>query len=106
MLPLYLLPILAVTPCADAWSLDAWLRRKRGLPARAHATAVYGAARWAVFAVIGISYFAAAFAKIRHGGLLWFGPTNMRSKLLTAAMERKLDLPTVEVYTFPAPPAP
>ena len=66
-LQLTLLCLLAA-PWGDAWSLDAWLRRRRtGLvpdpaPARRHGYAI-----WVPGFVLGLAYFAAAWAKVGHG---------------------------------------
>lgn len=95
LLPLYVLFVLVFTPCADAWSLDRRIREKRGLPAppRGVPAAVYGAARWAIFTLIGLCYFSAGVSKLRLGGLWWWEAENMRSKILSAALESKLGLP-------------
>jgi hypothetical protein len=95
LLPLYVMVVLVFTPCADAWSLDRRIREKRGLPVPPAEVpaAVYGAARWAVFALIGLCYLSAGISKLRLGGLLWWEAENMRSKILLAALEPKLGLP-------------
>lgn len=95
LLPLYVLLVLTFTRCADAWSLDRRRRERRGLPVppRDVPAAVYGFGRWAVFATISLCYFSAALSKLRTGGLSWWEPANMRSKLLSAALEPKVDLP-------------
>ena len=52
----------------DAWSVDAWLRRRvwgrsPGTPSRR-----YGFAPWMLTVVLGVAYFAAAVSKLREGG--------------------------------------
>jgi hypothetical protein len=53
----------------DAWSIDAWRRRAhpgpRGTPQE------YGYTTWAPALVLGVVYFASAFAKMRDTGLAW-----------------------------------
>jgi len=53
----------------DAWSVDAW--RRRAHPSRRGTSQQYGYATWAPSLVLGVVYFAAAFAKIRDAGLAW-----------------------------------
>jgi len=96
LLPLYLLAALSFTPCADAWSVDRRLREKRGLPVPPLdvPTAVYGQARWAVYALMGLCYFSSGLAKVHVGGPLWWASVNQRTKLLAFAMESRLGLST------------
>jgi len=52
----------------DAWSVDAWLRRRvwgrsPGAPSRR-----YGFAPWMLTVVLGVAFFAAAVSKLREGG--------------------------------------
>jgi hypothetical protein len=61
-----LLCLLAV-PWGDAWSLDAWWRRRRGLPAHTRSPVVYGYATWVPGLVLGVAFAAAAWAKIGNG---------------------------------------
>ncbi|MGH7215249.1 MAG: hypothetical protein ACREIT_10850 [Tepidisphaeraceae bacterium] len=80
----YLLAVLAFTPCADAWSLDAWRRRRRfpdlRPPDRPDA---YAWARLLCWTVVGLAYFVCALSKFRNGGLNWSDPTNLRSVIYT-----------------------
>lgn len=94
LLPLYVLAVLSVTPCADAWSVDRRLRERRGLPVppMGAPTRGYGFARWAVYAVIGLCYFSSALAKVHVGGPLWWASVNQRTKLLSFAIEARLGL--------------
>jgi hypothetical protein len=94
LLPLYLLAVLSMTPCADAWSVDRSFRERRGepVPPADVPTPVYGQARWAVYAAMGLCYFAAGLTKLQVGGPLWWEPMNQRTKLLFFAVEARLGL--------------
>jgi hypothetical protein len=77
LVPLYLLVVLALTPCADAWALDRAGRRS---------PAAYGWARYACWVVIALPYLASALSKLRNGGLEWADPTSMRYHFLRATL--------------------
>lgn len=59
----------------DAWSVDAWLRRRRLLPhergtatvREPQASSAYGYTVWVPGVVLGVAFVAAAFAKVREG---------------------------------------
>ena len=73
IVPLYVLIVLALLPCGDAWSLDARAGRTRRKPADIY--------RWSVlcaWAVIAASYTMAGLSKLRFGGLAWFAPDTLR----------------------------
>jgi hypothetical protein len=63
------LTALALSRAGDAWSLDAWLaRRRRGLPADS------GEYTWPirfVWVAMSLIFFAAGLSKLRHSGLTW-----------------------------------
>lgn len=89
LLCVYLLGVLAFSPCADAWSVDARRRRRAGLPvAEPEAASLrYGFPRFACWAVIGLTYFAAATSKVRHGGIGWWDGVNLKAKILGDALQ-------------------
>lgn len=69
-LPIFAMGVLALTWCGDAWSLDAYLRRRRGRPDPLPS----GEYRWPVRAVwlaMSVVFFAAGMAKLIKGGPAW-----------------------------------
>ncbi len=85
LIPLYLLAALAFTPCGDGFSLDRWLRVRRGegLLRDDVATAAYGWARYFVWTALALPYVEAGLSKLRRGGLDWPHAENLKSVLLT-----------------------
>lgn len=57
---------LLVARWGDAWSVDAWIRRLRG-GAAPSASRAYGYAFWAPGLVLGVTFAAAAWSKVREG---------------------------------------
>src|SRR5438477_8875690 len=76
LVPLYVLAVLACTPCADAWSLDRRARGGEPLPERAP---VYGWSRYACWTVVALAYGASGLSKSRNGGLHWWDAANIRA---------------------------
>lgn len=70
--------VMAMAPCGDVWSVDAWRRRRRASRPRAEAAVAY---RWPIEAMIGwfsLVYTAAGIAKLMplRKGIEWIdGPT-------------------------------
>jgi hypothetical protein len=79
----YILLVLAFTPCADAFSLDAWLR---GVKQRS-GLVVYGYPILLMRLLVAGSYFSSALIKMRVSGLSYFSPDN----LPTIAISHSLD---------------
>jgi uncharacterized membrane protein YphA (DoxX/SURF4 family) len=74
-LPSLVLALLAVSPCGDAWSVDA-----RGGPALPHARY-----RWSTDAIamaVGAMLFVAGVSKLRTSGWAWVASDNLRNILL------------------------
>jgi predicted DCC family thiol-disulfide oxidoreductase YuxK len=87
LIPMYVLVMLAFTPCGDGWSLDRVLRIARGRPVpSAEPHPVYGWSRYLVWTVIAVPYIAAALSKLYYGGLAWFHPDNMLATLLRTTL--------------------
>ncbi len=84
LIPGMLLTALAFTPCGDGFSLDAWLRRRRGaaLPDAHSATLAYGWARYFLWTALALPYVFAGLSKLRRGGLDWPHAANLKSILL------------------------
>jgi hypothetical protein len=73
----------------DAWSVDAWRRRSTGLklaPARA-----YGYVTWLPGFVLGLIFFAAAFAKLRDSGLAWILNGTVKYHFLSDSRQAMVD---------------
>jgi len=84
LIPLYLLTALAFTPCGDGFSLDRWLRLRRGdvVADASTATLGYGWARYFVWTALALPYVFAGLSKLRRGGLDWPHAQNLKSILL------------------------
>lgn len=55
----------------DAWSIDAWLRRRLNRPRQRDPGRHYGFAIWIPRLVLGLAFLAAAWSKVAGGGLDW-----------------------------------
>lgn len=81
--------LLAVSPCGDAFSLDAWLHKRRfGRAAPALEPSTYYAAPLKIIMVVmGIAYYFAGAWKVCRVGIRWFTPDYMRLILLVKMQE-------------------
>jgi hypothetical protein len=73
MLAVYLLVVLAFTPCGDSFSLDHWLRRKGPGPS----SFKYGYPLLLMQLLMAWVYFSSALVKIRVAGLKYLSPDNL-----------------------------
>jgi hypothetical protein len=81
---------------SDAWSVDAWRRRRAAGPEgpapRADATPQeYGYTVWAPSLVLGVVYLAAAVAKLRDGGLAWILNGTVKYHFLSDSPQAMVD---------------
>jgi hypothetical protein len=74
--------ILAVSRCGDAFSLDAWLRRKRADAPRVAPSPEYAWPVRLIQVALALLFFAAGLAKLRYGGLDWILSDQLRWVLL------------------------
>lgn len=97
LVPVYLLAVLAMTPCGDGWSVDRFLSRRLGVGAISPEKArwltpanqpapIYGWSRYACWTVVALAYVAAGLSKLYHGGPLWFVPSNLKYHLYSTAL--------------------
>jgi len=81
----FVMGILALSRCGDAWSVDAWLRRSHPDTGGAGRTAVSGEYTWPlrmVWVVMSLAFFAAGVSKLRHGGLAWITSDTLALNLI------------------------
>ena len=83
LVPLYVMLVLCLTPCADGWSVDRVLKIARGqrVPDADRPSAVYGWARYACWAMIAFPYVANGLSKLVDGGFFWWDPMSMRAHI-------------------------
>ncbi len=80
MTAVYILIVLALSPCGDAFSCDSWRGKKR--PRRCGI--VYGYPILLMRALLAWSYFSSALIKIRVAGLSYLSPYNLPSLAIRA----------------------
>jgi hypothetical protein len=79
----FVMGILALSRCGDAFSVDRWLRARRGEP-RPRDAAEY---RWPIrmiWVAITCVFFGAGMSKLRHAGLAWAAPDTLAFYLIQA----------------------
>ncbi len=83
--PLYLLAVLAWTPCGDGWSLDRLRKiwKGRPVPPVEQPAAAYGWGRYACWVAVALPYLAAGLSKLRNCGLAWCSGPNLRAIIYT-----------------------
>ena len=89
IVPLYALALLAFAPCADALSVDRWLRARRGLPVppAREPSFRYGMGRYLVWLAIALPYVMAGLSKVRNAGPWWWEAGQMRQMVYAMAAE-------------------
>ena len=76
----------------DAWSSDAWWRRRNlEAPATARSPQEYGYTIWMPGVVIGVVFAAAALAKLRESGIAWILNGTVKYHFLSDAASAPLD---------------
>ena len=98
----YILFVLALTPCGDAFSWDSWRRKKA--PRRSEVT--YGYPILLMRLLLAWSYFSSALIKMRVSGLSYLGPDNLPALAIIHSLDNLHDtqfrwafwLPTVRGY--------
>ena len=74
------LAVMAVSRSGDAWSVDALIARREAAPSAEYTWPIR-----MVWSAMALAFFAAGFAKLRHGGLEWIFSANMQMILLRSA---------------------
>jgi hypothetical protein len=77
----------------DVWSVDAWRKKRVGGPASAGSVPprVYGYTTWIPGVVLGVSFAAAAIAKLRESGIAWITNGSVRYHFLSDSDEARVD---------------
>lgn len=100
---IYILIVLAFTPCGDAFSFDSW----RGKTRPRHAGTVYGYPILLMRILLAWSYFSSALIKLRVAGLSYLSPDNLPNLAIFHSLDNLHDthfrlafwLPHVRQYT-------
>jgi hypothetical protein len=99
----YILIVLALSPCGDAFSCDSWRGKKWPRPSKI----IYGYPILLMRALLAWSYFSSALIKFRVAGLSYLSPDNLPSLALVHSLDNLHDthfrlafwLPHVREYT-------
>ena len=99
----YILFVLALSPCGDAFSVDGW----RGRTASLRSGIVYGYPILLMRALLAWSYFSSALIKLRVAGLSYLNPDNLANLAILHSLDNLHDthfrlafwLPSVRQYT-------
>jgi hypothetical protein len=91
LMPIYVLAVLSFTPCGDGWSIDRLRRIYKGrpVPDAERAVPIYGWSRYACWVPMALLYCWSGLSKLRQSGLMWAGPTNMRSVMYEESLSGK-----------------
>lgn len=89
--PLFTLLCLLPSRWGDAWSVDAWLRRRRGLAPASAPAMVYGYTLWFPGVLFGIVFLAAALTKLRESGLDWALNGSVKYHFVSDAAQAPVD---------------
>lgn len=92
--------LLAVSPCGDALSLDAWIAKKRSKPRPTHGRA-HGAAIRAAWILIGLVFFFPGVHKLATSGLAWIWSDNLRNQLWWKWAQDPSLLPSLRIDRYP-----
>jgi hypothetical protein len=89
LIPVYLMAILSLTPCADGLSVDRlWkIYRGRTVPAADQPLPIYGWSRYACWVIVAVSYVQAGFSKIHKSGFFWWDPENMKAIIFSSTLD-------------------
>lgn len=99
----YILCVLAFTPCGDAFSVDSWPKGQGG----GRSAFIYGYPLLLMRALLAWSYFSSALVKLRVAGLGYFSPDNLPSLAIIHSLDNLHDthfrlaflLPRVREFT-------
>ena len=94
MVSALLVALLCLIPSrwGDAWSVDAWWRRRHlGPPARASSPHEYGYTIWMPGVVVGVIFAAAAVAKLHESGIAWILNGTVKYHFLSDAASAPVD---------------
>ena len=75
----------------DAWSIDAWLRQRRGAKVHSSPSRLYGYTVWIPGVVLGMAFAAAALAKVRENGLAWMLNGTVKYHFLTDSVNAPVE---------------
>lgn len=73
--------ILAFSPCAEVLSVDAWLRKRKGITVSKSTSWKYTRSFYFIWALMGIIYFFPGFWKLWASGLDWMFTDNVRNQM-------------------------
>ena len=90
--------LLAASPCGDAWSVDAWIRGRRGHPARSTA---YGLPLRFAWLLLGVVYLFPGFWKLWTGGIDWFASDHLRHQIWVQWSTHGDWRPAIDPKTWP-----
>jgi hypothetical protein len=79
---LWMSALMAMAPCGDALSLDAWRRRRRGRPPALDPAVRYALPIRFTWLMLGVVYFFPGFWKFVYSGFDWFAPENLGNRML------------------------
>jgi hypothetical protein len=86
------LPCLIPSRWGDAWSVDAWWRRRNlEIPVNTTSPQEYGYTIWMPGVVVGVIFAAAAVAKLHESGIAWILNGTVKSHFLSDAASAPLD---------------
>ncbi len=73
--------VLAASPCADVWSVDAWWARREGRPLPLRGARAYGLPVWTARALLACVYFFPGLHKVLAQGPAWASAGNLAAQL-------------------------
>jgi hypothetical protein len=103
LIGMYVLAAVSLTPCGDAWSADAWLRKRAGKAAVERPAEVYAWSRYLCWTALALPYFFAGLSKLRNGGWMWWDPLNLRGKVYRDSLQKGIFDPPLGLELFGAP---
>lgn len=87
LLALYMLAVLAILPAQHGFSLDRWVRLRKGRPVVPEMPSRrYGWMRYALWTTLALPYVMAGLSKIRNGGLYWWEASNFKFILFQSSL--------------------
>lgn len=92
---------LAFSPAGEVFSVDAWLRGRKGGAINREPHYRYGVAMKLIFIQVGLLYFFSAMGKLWFGGLEWALSDNLVHLMRLEWLENYQDIPFIRLDNYP-----